>query len=295
MSLERFAHLGARVFNRPQLILPRKAEIITAAIADRLGITHITRANGSSAPARMMAEDFDEPGTSPEFEDAHGYDTVFGIAQIQVEGTLVQKNYTLRPSSGMTGYDGIRQNFVMAINDPAVRAIMLNIDSPGGEVAGCFDLADMIYAARGRKPIWAVLSESAFSAAYALASACDRITVPRTGGTGSIGVVWMHCDYSQALDDVGIKVTFIQRGSRKVDGAPEIPLSAEARERIQAEIDSIGEIFEATVARNRGLSIASVRGMNANTFLGAEGVALGLANETMAPDAAFRALVRSLG
>jgi ClpP class serine protease len=71
--------------------------------------------------------------------------------------------------------------------------------------------------------MWAILNECAFSGAYAIASAADRITVPRTGGTGSIGVVWMHCDFSGALNDAGIKVTFVKRGARKIDGAPEIP------------------------------------------------------------------------
>ena len=147
---------------------------------------------------------------------------------IQVEGTLVQKLGTLRPYSGMTGYDGIRQNFLEALSDPAVEAIVLDIDSPGGEVAGCFDLVDTIYAARGEKPIWSVLSESAYSAGYAIASAADRIVVPRTGGTGSIGVISMHVDWSQALTEAGVKVTFITYGERKADGHPEIPLSGSA-------------------------------------------------------------------
>ena len=293
-ELNRFAHLCARVFNRVQAINLAHAEMIVGALADKLGITAIGRLSGEV----MMFDQDDELDArdtdSADFE-TRGYDVEMGVARIAVEGTLVAKNYALRPECGMTGYDGLRQNFVEAVQDERVRAIMLEIDSPGGEVAGCFDLADLIYRAKGRKPVWAVLNECAFSAAYAIASACDRITVPRTGGTGSIGVVWMHCDFSQALSEAGIKVTFVKRGSQKVDGAPEIPLSDEALARIQGEIDTIGELFEATVARNRGLPPDSVRDMNAATFLGAAGVTLGLADEVMAPDAAFRALVKSLG
>lgn len=295
-GLERFARLGGRVFNQPQLILERKSEVIVAALSERFGVSHIANINGRSAGIVMMEDDeWGETARSDQDYETRGFDVELGVAKIDVKGTLVQENESLRPYSGMTGYDGIRQNFVTAMLDDRVEAIMLNISSPGGEVAGCFDLCDLIYSARDRKPVWAVLNECAFSAAYAIASACTRITVPRTGGTGSIGVVWMHCDFSQALNDAGIKVTFVKRGSRKVDGAPEIPLSDEALASIQGEIDAIGEMFEGLVARNRGLSTGGIREMNAATFLGARGVTLGLADDVMAPDAAFRALVKSLG
>jgi signal peptide peptidase SppA len=216
------------------------------------------------------------------------------VAVIEVCGTLVQKLGSLRPYSGMTGYDGIRQNFLTALTDPAVKAIVLDVDSPGGEVAGCFDLVDLIYQARGAKPVWALLNESAYSAAYAIASACDRIVVPRTGGVGSIGVICAHVDFSKALAAGGIKVTFITYGDRKADGHSEIPLSAEALERFQADINTMGELFVNTVSRNRTLAAEKVREMQAGTFLGASGVSMGLADAVMAPDAAFRALIAEL-
>jgi signal peptide peptidase SppA len=294
--MSRFAHLATRLFNTPLMIHPHKAEIIMGALSERLGLSQIVRLNGDAIALQPVAFDQEDMGGSFATDvRTEGYDVVAGVARLDIEGTLVNKYGTLRPMSGMMGYDGIRQNFISAMHDERVRALMLEIDSPGGEVAGVFDLADLIYSARGHKPVWAVLNETAYSSAYALASACDRITVPRTGGTGSIGVYWLHCDISQALAKEGIKVTFIKRGSMKTDGAPEIPLSDEALKRFQGEIDQVGELFEATVARNRGLNADKIRDMNAATFLGAEGVSLGLADEVMAPDAAFRALVESLG
>lgn len=297
--MSRFANLATRLFNRPLLIHEAKAEMVLAALSERLGISSIVRINGDLVIPQPMAFDQEQENESRTAGagsyDTSGYDVAYGVAKIDIEGTLVQKLGTLRPYSGMMGYDGIRENFVRAMNDDGVRAIMLDIDSPGGEVGGCFDLVDMIYAARGVKPVWGILTETAFSAAYAIASACDHITVPRTGGTGSIGVVCMHVDLSAALSDAGIKVTFIKRGSMKVDGAAEIPLSDDALARFQKDIDTVGELFEATVARNRGLPAAKIRDMNAGTFLGAAGVASGLADEVMAPDAAFAALVESLG
>ncbi|MEP9328812.1 hypothetical protein PPMP20_37990 [Paraburkholderia phymatum] len=79
----------------------------------------------------------------------------------------------------MTGYDGIRTSLALALADDAVRALVLDVDSDGGHIAGCLDLADLIYAARKVKPIIAILSETACGTAYVLASACEVVTVPR--------------------------------------------------------------------------------------------------------------------
>lgn len=287
----RFEFLAQRLFNVPLAITPGKAEVIMAALAGRLGIGQIERL-GNAAPSMMEDDDYGyaDPGRNPRT----GYEVVGGVAIIQVCGTLVQKLGTLRPYSGMTGYDGIRQNFMTAMADPDVKAIMLDIDSPGGEVSGCFDLVDAIFKARGKKPVWSILNESAYSAAYAIASAADRIVVPRTGGVGSIGVIWMHMDWSKALTSAGFKVTFITYGDLKADGHPEIPLSEDARKRFQDDITTMGELFVSTVARNRNISAKAVRDTQAATYLGAAGVSRGLADEVMAPDAAFRALLAEI-
>jgi signal peptide peptidase SppA len=287
----RFAHLAQRLFNTPIAIRPEKAEVIMAALAERLGVSRIMRMDGSEAstePMMLEGEGYDYR------ERDQGYDMVGGVAVIPVHGTLVQKTGTLRPYSGMTGYDGIRQSFLTACADPDVQAIALDVDSPGGEVAGCFDLVDTIYAARGDKPIWAILNEAAYSAAYAIASAADRITVPRTGGTGSIGALVMHVDLTEALSKDGIKVTLIRYGARKADGNSVEPLSKDALARIQGEIDTIGELFVATVSRNRNIAASKVRDTEAATFMGSQGVELGLADAVAAPDAAFRALLAEL-
>lgn len=286
------SRLAQRVFNTPLLLHERKAEIVIAALADRLGVGQMLRMNGSVIPMALEDDEygFAEPGRNPRT----GYDMVGPVAVIPIQGTLVQKLGSLRPYSGMTGYDGIRQNLFAAMDDPAVEAIVFDIDSGGGEVAGCFDLVDTIYGLRGVKPMWSVLNESAYSAAYALASATDYITVPRTGGTGSVGVICAHCDLSQALTSAGVKVTFITYGDRKADGHSEIPLSEEALAAFQADINTMGELFCETVARNRNITAATVRDMQAATFMGEKGVALGLADEVAAPDAAFRALIAKI-
>lgn len=278
-------HLAQRLFNTPLALHPRKAEVVMAALTDRFGLTRIQS---------MSDWDDEDDSFSRQARDT-GYDVVEGIAIIPVQGTLVQKLGTLRPYSGMTGYDGIRACFLRALNDGEVKAICLDIDSPGGEVAGCFDLVDEIYAARGSKPVWAILSESAYSAAYALASAADKIIVPRTGGVGSVGVIVMHVDWSQKIKNDGLQVTIITYGDRKAESNPYEPLSETARKAIQSDIDEMGRLFVSTVSRNRGITEKTVRDTEAACFLGADGVQLGLADQVASPDAAFRDLLQLVG
>ena len=294
MSLSSFPHLAQRLFNAPLAIHPAKAEIVVAALAERLGIVRLNHGDVKVDLGKIRAA-FD---TDEEQETSKGrrpYAIISGIARIPIVGTLVQKSGYMRPFSGMTGYDGIRANFSLAMGDPEVRAIAFDIDSPGGECAGCFDLVDTIYRARGSKPIWAILSESAFSAAYALASAADRIIIPRTGGSGSIGVIWLHLDLTKALTAGGITPTLIKFGEYKGETSDVVTLTPGAKKRLQADIDTFGELFVRTVARNRSLNSDQVRNQEAGTFLGAKGLSAGLVDAVMAPDQAFGALLRKLG
>jgi signal peptide peptidase SppA len=288
-------HIAARVFNTPLLLDPLKAEVILSAVGDRLGVSSFTDSNGMLVPVRgpLMAIE-DERYLHADRDSDGGYDVLTGIAKIDVHGTLVQKSGYLRPCSGMTGYDGVRQNYLEALDDSDVKAIAIDLNSPGGEVPGCFDLVDLIYETRGEKPVWAICNEYAYSAAYAIASACDYITVPRTGGVGSVGAVWIHMDFSQAISDAGVKVTMVKYGDRKMEGNPYEAMSKPALERFQKSIDMVGELFVDTVARNRKISAKKVRDTEAGCFLAAEGVELGLADSVMAPDAAFRALLKKI-
>jgi len=293
-----FAFLSQRMFNTPLAIKREKAEVVMASLAERLGISQIGRLDGSTIRPMAFGDWDDEYSDDTRANSVvdPGYDMIpgTGVAMICVRGTLVQKLGTLRPYSGMTGYDGLRQSIFAAHEDPEVKAIVFDIDSPGGEVAGCFDLVDTVYGLRGDKPMWSILNESAYSAAYAFASATDRIIVPRTGGVGSIGVITMHVDWSKAISNAGIAVTFITYGDRKADFHPEIPLSKEALATAQADIDTMGELFVNTVARNRNLAPEAVRETQAACYMGENGVSRGLADAVMAPDAALVALLAEL-
>jgi ClpP class serine protease len=299
--MNRFPHLAQRLFNVPIAIHPQKAEVIVAAVADRLGIAHVFRPGALRAAGAGAFIDDDEDDFSQQAEE-RPYKVVGGVAVIPIRGTLVHKLGMLRPYSGMTGYDGIRLNLLAAQEDAAVKGIELDLDSCGGEVSGLFDLVDMVYgmSARrgGKKPIWAILDDRAYSAAYAIASAADRITVPRTGGVASIGTIVIHSEFAEALKQDGIAVTIIRSDELKAEGNPYEALSADARDRIQAEIDDLNDLFVRTVARNRGLDEKAVRATRAGVFTGpsalARAVSLGFADEVASPDAAFTALLRSL-
>ncbi|MBP0639569.1 S49 family peptidase [Cupriavidus sp. AcVe19-6a] len=277
--------LALHLFNVPLALSTRHAEILATQAANQLALAR-----------HMDVGDYGlaVPETPPE-RTGRPYPLVQGIAVIAVQGLLVPKLGTLEPWEGMTGYDGLRMNLLLALADPAVQAIVFDIDSPGGAVAGCLDLADTIYHARGAKPMRAILSESALAAAYVIASACDRVFVPRSGSTGGIGVLWAHVDYSQALSAAGIAVTLIMSGKRKADGNEYEPLSKKARERIQNDVDDIGHLMVATVARNRGLPRAVVNDMEGLTYLGQNGVRQGLADACLPPDQAMARLLDAIG
>jgi signal peptide peptidase SppA len=219
--------------------------------------------------------------------ERRGYELIDNIAVIPVCGTLVHKLGQARPWCGMLGYDSVRLNFLTALQDEEAEGILLDVESPGGEVAGCFDLVDMIASLRGTKPVWASVNEQACSGAYAIASAADHIATAGTGVSGSIGVVWMHVDWSKFNEEHGVEVTYLQYGARKTDAAPDMPLSDEAAMVIQKQIDVVGDRFVDTVARNRKLTFKAVREQEAGVFMGTEAVDLGLADAVMPIDQTF--------
>lgn len=199
------------------------------------------------------------------------------IGVINVSGGLVNRPMPGPSGAGPMSYAALRGTFDELIEDDRVGTIILRLDSPGGMAAGCFDLVDHIYAARGSKPIYALVDDNAYSACYALATACDEIWLSRTGGVGSVGVVAYHYDWSAADERMGLRATPIYAGSRKVDLSPHMPLSDEARASAQANIDAIYGMFVDTVARNLGIDADAVRATEAECFQGQAAVDAGFA------------------
>ena len=155
-------------------------------------------------------------------------------------------------------------------------SIILEINSPGGMLAGCFDLADRIYLLRQKVKIYALVDEACYSGAYALASAAHKIYLARSAGVGSIGVISTHIDQGGFDSKLGVKYTPIFAGSKKNDRSPHFPLSDRAKADIQKFIDDSYETFCQIVARNRAILTASVKKTEAGIFYGQDAVQAGL-------------------
>jgi signal peptide peptidase SppA len=269
-------HLAARLFGVPLAIHRPKLDVILAVLGPRVGLSDLAAAPGYTPPTRAMS------GSPP------------GVAVIPIHGTLVRRTVGLEAESGLTSYAGLAAQLDAAIGNPEVSAILLDIDSPGGESGGVFDLADRIRAASQIKPVWAVANDMAFSAAYALASAASRVFVSRTGGVGSIGVIAMHVDQSEKDAQDGVHYTAVFAGDRKNDLNPHEPISSEAHAFLKAEVNRIYGLFVETVARHRGLEPSAVRDTEAGLFFGQAAVAMGLADAVGTLDDALAQLLASL-
>jgi signal peptide peptidase SppA len=213
-----------------------------------------------------------------------------GIAVIGIDGLLVYRSNWLSELSSITTYGRIQESLDRAMADPSVRGVLLEIDSPGGEINGCFDLSDGIFQARTQKPIYGVAADDAYSAAYALLSACSKAFVSRTSGVGSIGVVAMHVDQSAADKAEGLKYTFISSGQNKTDGNSHQPLTPGATQSVQQECNRLANMFAGSVAKYRGISAQSLLAMGGACFFGDKAVGSKLADGVGTPQDAMAAL-----
>lgn len=193
------------------------------------------------------------------------------IAVLPIYGVIAPKMNLFLEFSGGTSIEQLTQNFREALADPQVKAIVFDVDSPGGSVFGVEELASEISAARGQKPIVAQVSPMAASAAYYLASQADEIAVTPTGEVGSIGVYAQHSDVSEMEKLKGVKTTLISAGRFKTEGNPHEPLTQDARDYMQSRVDEYYGMFVRAVARGRGVNPAQVMtGMGEGRMVGAQ-------------------------
>lgn len=202
------------------------------------------------------------------------------IAVVPLHGVVQQRGNFFSELFGDTSLDLFNSMFDAAIADPKVKSVLLHIDSPGGSVYGVPETAARVFNARGTKPIVAIADSMSASAAYFIASAADRLYVTPSGEVGSIGVYSIHVDESKALEAEGIKVTITKAGKYKAEGNPFEPLSAEAAEYEQRQVDAIYTDFVDAVAKHRGTTPGKVKSEfgQGRTVQAREAVSLGMAD-----------------
>jgi capsid assembly protease len=252
-------HLASRLYGSPLLLARSKLEVILSVLGDRVGWPQ-TQASVALPTSRSSVQ-----GPA-------------GIAVIPVMGSLVRRTVGLDPASGFTSYAELAGMLETALADPSVEGILLDVDSPGGEAGGVFELGEMVRAADAVKPVWAIASDSAYSAAYAIACGASRLTVTRTGGVGSIGVIAMHVDQSARDAQQGYRFTAITAGEQKNDFTPHAPLDIQAHARLQTEVDRLYGMFVGHVASMRGIDTQAVRATEAGVYFAQDAVDAGLAD-----------------
>jgi signal peptide peptidase SppA len=227
--------------------------------------------------ARSYRSDYSQPpDTSP-----REYAVINGIAVINIHGVLVKQDEWWNRYFDLVSCDGIRTQLGCALADTYVKAILFDFNTPGGEVNGVADCGDAIFEARGKKPLIGVANDYCCSSGIWLGTAVDQLYVTQSAITGSIGVMVVRYDYTEAQKKAGIGAYVIRAGKQKGYGSPSLPMTSDETKVVQANIDQLYENFVAAVARNRSTTPELVleHWADARCFRGSAAVDVGLADE----------------
>ena len=275
--------LATQLYGVPLLLHPDKAAVIEAVFRSyseggQLALDSSIKQPEPQAVAYRAERYADKPYVVTEG----------GVAILPIVGTMVHRGSFLDAASGLTNYQTIERRAAAMAQDPDVKAILMEVDSPGGQAAGVFDLAREIAAID--KPVWAAVNEKALSAGYAIAAAADRIVMAETGVAGSIGVIALHVDQSKKNQKDGYSYTAVTAGEKKALGSPHAPLTDAARAEMQGFVDNLYDHFVNHVATARGIDAAAVRAQEAGLYDGQAAVDAGLVDALMSFNEALAAL-----
>lgn len=245
-------HIASLLAGSVWTIVPEKLALIRDVLRLRAAGVRLSEAEIKHRLGLSAEDDFPPP-PKPTRQGA--------TAVLPIYGFLCPKANMVTQFSGGTSLESFTRNLRAASSDPAVSSIVLDIDSPGGIWTGVEEAWSAIYTARKAKPVEAMVSPSAGSGAYCLATAAERITLTPSGEVGSVGAFTIHEDHSGELEKAGVSVDLIvAKGSPyKAEGNPFGPLSEEARAHSQALVDQVLVSFQGLVAKGRGVSAADVR------------------------------------
>ena len=285
--------IAGMIFNQPLMVTEAMLDQ-AAAWANQQMSLNIINLSVNGAQPQMMEDDDDRPYETAAMraESARRQQIAdTGVAIIPVHGVMVSRSMQMNPCETMTSYEQVRAQVNAALADPAVEQIAFDIDSPGGSTVGAFELADFLFEARGVKPMSALTHYSAYSAGYLLASAIGNVSMSRTSGVGSVGVIAKHLDVSARNEQMGVKVTTVYAGAHKNDLSPHEPLSDQSLKFLNDMVQGYYGQFVDAVARYRGISADAVRGTEAGVFMGQQGVDVGFADRIETPQAAIDRIV----
>jgi len=198
------------------------------------------------------------------------------VATIPIRGFLMPTVAPIMKAVGkifgtaFTGMDDLRFNIAVALADPTIETIILDVESPGGSTGGVAEAADAIFAARSEKKVIASVSNIAGSGALWLASQAEVITSNQNAAIGAIGAFTVMVDSSKAAEDEGFKVILVSSGEVKGAGTDGVPIPDAAIENRQKFIDDIAGNFIESVARGRGMAVSAVEKLADGSIWSAE-------------------------
>ncbi len=277
--------IADRVLNRPLLIDPAKAQIVLAVLEGR-----ILPGLGDGEGAAVADLDLIAPQPDANrFVGSNARQTRPGsfvraagsTAVITVDGSLVNRGAWVGASSGLTSYEGIGAQIDDVGSDREIKAVIIDMNSYGGEATGMFGLAAKVRGLAAKKRVIAVVNDVAASAGYGIVCGAHEIVVSPTSLVGSIGVVMLHMDRSGEMQQKGHRPTLIHAGAHKVDGHPFGPLSEDVRAAMQRDANTLLDRFLETVEAGRGktrLSAENARATEARTYFGQDAITAGLAD-----------------
>lgn len=232
-----YERIIAAAVNTPWAIEPSKLQVIESFLARKSRGESISEHEIATAKQQQRKSQPTPPG---------------GVGLVGIYGTITQRADLMQEWSGGTSTEKVGQQIDALAADPHVKAIVLDVDSPGGSVYGVAELADKIRAIAKDKKVIGVANSEAASAAYWLISQCSEVVVSPSGQVGSIGVYVAHVDQSEAMKLMGRAVTLVSAGERKVAGNSYGPLDQIGKEELQKSVDDYYSLFTAAVAKGRG-------------------------------------------
>jgi signal peptide peptidase SppA len=283
-----YHRIASRLINQPLAVTPGCARAVMEAVAPRMGANFLFPATVEARP-RPVAPRAYLAGGNTQFEDRLYSVNEDGVAVLSITGELVARSSGPDADSGLMSFASIQGAVRAAVTDHSVKALVLDIQSEGGEVSGMLETAEDVAKLAAVKPVYAIANDMCCSAAYALCCTASKIFVTQFGVIGSIGALVMHADMSGKYAKEGVNITIISSAARKAETADIAPLTDEAARDLQHRVDVVGERFVEAVAKARGLSSASVFGLQGTILQGDDAVAAGLADAVGTIDAVVMA------